>query len=428
MAQHENLTTDVLVVGAGASGIPAAIAAARAGAKVILIEEDPVIGGAPSDYYVCLFYGGSIHGIMREVDHLLSKRYTTVPGALFFTPESWQRAFWQLLQAEPNIQVIPGARAVAVLEGKQGHRPLAAGVKVETVPGQYLEIRSKVTIDATGSGIVAALAGCTTMYGTDAQSDFDEPGAPPQASDRVQHCTWMYFAQKTGWGEPLKEGAGVTILDGIAPRGEEDAWAAQAPERDIGVDPQIYLQWGCSLPCRDTRDPIELACTQTEALSVMEPAHARLRAHGYAVYLAPRIGVRECRRILGEYVITENHIRSGEFLPDTIAACDYGFDIWDEQQNWERGLPVARYGIPYRALVPRDLDGLLVAGKCISGTHIAMSSYRVMPIAAKTGQAAGVAAALSAKHNTQPRNLDPQELRRVLQGPGQNLQLSFAEE
>ena len=430
MAEHASLEAEVVVVGAGASGAPAAIAAARAGAKVALVEEDAVIGGAPSDYYVCMFYGGTVHGILAEVEELLAKRYATAPGAQFFTPESWQRAFWQLLRQEENVRVIPGARAVGVMEGKGGGT--VAGVICEVLPGRSLEIRSKVTIDATGSGIVSELAGCRARYGRDAQREFGEPSAPAEADEQVQHCTWMYFAQRTGAGKPLKghhleAGGGVGILEGIAPRGREAEWegVVRERERQLGTDPGLFLFWGCSIACRDTRDPIELARTQTEALGVMERDHALLREHGYAIYLAPRIGVRECRRIVGEYVITENDLRAGEFPEDTIAACDYGLDIWDETKDCERGLSVARYGIPYRALVPRGVEGLLVAGKCISGTHIAMSSHRVMPIAGKTGQAAGVAAALAVKGGRQPREVEAGELREALAGPGQHLAVSW---
>ncbi len=167
----------------------------------------------------------------------------------------------------------------------------------------------------------------------------------------------------------------------------------------------------------------------------MERDHALLHEHGYMIYLAPRIGVREASRIVGEHVITENDIRGGLFPDDAIALADYGFDDWrsrrvsNERGNVDEfGAATARYGIPYRALVPRDADNLLMAGKCMSGTHIAQSSFRVMPIVASAGQAAGVAAALSVQHDLQPRDLDPEEIRKVLRTKPQHLQLSFDED
>ena len=86
MGDHADLSADVVVVGAGASGLPAAIGAARAGAKVVLLEEDPVIGGAPSDYYVCLFYGRPMTGVNAELEHLLKSKYAPTPRANFLGP------------------------------------------------------------------------------------------------------------------------------------------------------------------------------------------------------------------------------------------------------------------------------------------------------------------------------------------------------
>jgi hypothetical protein len=429
MAQHDDLSTDVLVVGAGASGLPAAIGAARAGAKVICIEEDPMVGGAPSDYYVCLFYGRPITGILAELEHLLKTSHAPSARAQFFLPSGYQRAWRELITAEPNLHVTAGARAIGVLH--EGDSGAVAGVTAEIIPGQTFNIGSKVTIDATGSGIVSDLAGCTVMYGRDAKGDFDEPHAPDAADDQVQACTWMYFIQGIPGIEDKPRARGVHVNVGIPARGEDHLPHAE-PVLPGETDPELYLQWGCAVECRDTRDPLALAEAHAKAYEVMAPELDRLHENGYTVHLAPRIGVRECRRIRGEYVITENDITGGAFPDDTVAVADYGFDDWrphrvsKERGNVDEfGAATARYGIPYRALVPQGVDGLLAVGKCMSGTHIAQSSFRVMPIAGSTGQAAGVAAALCAKHNVHPRDLDPQDVRAVLRKKEQHLQLSF---
>ncbi len=429
MAQHDDLTTDVLVVGAGASGLPAALGAARAGAKVICIEEDPVIGGAPSDYYVCLFYGRPITGILAELEQLLKTKYAPTPRARFFLPSGYQRAWHQVIAAERNLHVVAGARAVGVLH--EGGTGPVGGVTVEVIPGQTFNISSKVTIDASGSGIVSDLAGCAVMYGRDAKAEFGEPHAPEAADDQVQACTWMYFIQSIPGIRDKPRARAVHVNVGIPARGE-DHLPQPEPVLPGETDPELYLQWGCAVECRDTRDPIALSEAHVKAYEVMEPELQRLHENGYTVHLAPRIGVRECRRIRGEYVITENDITGGLFPDDTVAVADYGFDDWrphrvsKERGNVDEfGAATARYGIPYRALIPQGVDGLLVTGKCMSGTHIAQSSFRVMPIAGSTGQAAGVAAALCARHNAQPRNLDPEEVRGMLRKKEQHLQLSF---
>ena len=115
------------------------------------------------------------------------------------------------------------------------------------------------------------------------------------------------------------------------------------------------------------------------------------------------------------------------FCGDTIAIGTYGLDIWGRHDLAANVSHVPAYGLPYRALIPKATDGLLLSGKAISGTHIAMSAYRVMPIAGSIGQAAGVAAAICARRKQQPREIDPQEIQGVLRGKQQRLQLDVPE-
>jgi len=429
MVQHDDLTADVCVVGAGAAGLPAAIGAARAGARVICVEEDPVIGGAPSDYHVCLFYGRPITGIVAELEELLKAKYAPTPRAQFFLPSGYQRAWRELVAAEPNLRVICGGRAARVL--RKGIGGLVRGVEVEVGPGRSLRVNSAVTIDATGSGIISELAGCEVMYGREGKEAFGEPHAREAADDEVQACTWMYFIQGIPGIAGKSRPRAVHVNVGIPARGEDRLPQPEA----VGpgeTDPELYLQWGCAVRCRDTRDSLALAEAQAQAYEVMGPELDRLRASGYTVHLAPRIGVRECRRIRGEYVMTENDITEGAFPDDTVAVADYGFDDWRPHQvSKERGnvdefsAATARYGIPYRALVPQGVGGLLTVGKCMSGSHIAQTSFRVMPIAGSTGQAAGAAAALCAQREVEPRDLDPEDVRAVLRRKEQHLRLSF---
>ncbi len=432
MNRHDELEAEVVVVGAGAAGLPAAIGAARAGAKVIVIEEDPVVGGAPSDYYVCLFYGRPISGVLAELEQLLKTKYSPTPRAQFFLPSGYQRAWRELLRAEKNVRVITGAAVTGVIHAKGIGKLQVEGVVAQAQPGVEFAVKGKVTIDCTGSGVVSELAGCEVMYGREAGSEYQEPHAPEQADEEVQACTWMYFIQGIAGRSKQLRPPGVHVNVGIAARGEEHL-PAPAPVLPGEQDPELYLHWGCAVKCRDTRDSLALAEAHAAAYEAIEPDLQRLHEGGYTVYLAPRIGVRECRRIRGEYVLTENDIVSGVFPEDTIAVADYGFDDWRSKTEAGRrdkhveefGASTARYGIPYRALAPVGVEGLLVAGKCMSGTHIAQSSFRVMPIAGATGQAAGVAAALAVKHGTQPRQLDPNIIRTTLRTPEQHLQLAF---
>ena len=144
-----------------------------------------------------------------------------------------------------------------------------------------------------------------------------------------------------------------------------------------------------------------------------------LRAHGYATHLAPRLGVREQRRIMGEAVVTANDLLAGTIPDDAVLITQRPIDIWRKGSHANMEYPEVRpYGIPYRALVPRGVDGLLIAGKHLSGSHLAMASYRVQNLLGQIGQAAGVAAALCAQRGVQPRRLAFADLRpRLISAP-----------
>ncbi|HEX5513645.1 MAG TPA: FAD-dependent oxidoreductase, partial [Gammaproteobacteria bacterium] len=132
----------------------------------------------------------------------------------------------------------------------------------------------------------------------------------------------------------------------------------------------------------------------------------------------------ETRRILGEYYLTASDLLAARKFDDAIARGSYPVDIHNPDGKGtilKRLPPDQAYDIPLRALIPRDLDNLLVAGRCISGSHEAHSSYRVMPIAMATGQAAGVCAALAAKRHLSTRAVPAADVQQLLLQQGANL-------
>jgi hypothetical protein len=271
--------------------------------------------------------------------------------------------------------------------------------------GDERRIGAKVVVDATGSAELAALAGARTMYGRDAEEDFGEPLALESPDDKVQLCTWQYVSQDICADEDFRmEGVGARPLEsGYGWLSEDDeGW-----ERAAG----LYLHWGCRVRCEDTRNPVAMGRAQCEALALMEEDFRILREQGYAVHLAPKLGVRESRRLRGQTVITSDDLVEGVVPEDTIFVTQRGMDVWTEGKPTMSVYPdVQPYGIPYRALVPETLEGLLVVGKAISGTHLAMSAYRTQSIVAYVGQAGGVAAALCSADDLQPRELQADRL------------------
>ena len=419
---------DVIVVGAGASGIPAAIAAARSGARVLLLEEDMVPGGAPVDTYVAMLCGGPRRGIYREMIQRLDRDHTPAgaPSPSFgvdgedgrnhwYLPGSWMSVGLELINAEPRLRLSCGSRVVGALVEGAGRGTRVDGVRVAAADGTTRELRAPVTVDATGTGLVAALAGCATLYGREARSDFGEPYGPERADLQVQRCTWMYVSQRLRPGAVLPYER-LTVQACV--EAELDHWVGKVPNDNwAGRDAGIYLHWGGTVQCRDTRDAVALHEAQRECLALMRVDLATLRSAGFTVHLAPRMGVRESCRAVCDHVVTVTEMKSGVLPDDAVAVGLYGLDAWGEQfSREEAALPL--FGIPYRALLPRGIDGLLVAGKAIGATHLAASACRVQPIVASIGQAAGTAAAMAAHNPAGLRAIDPRALRRSLRDQG----------
>ncbi len=414
---------DVLVIGAGASGIPAAISAARNGAKVILLEEDQVIGGAPVDMYVGYLCGNPKVGIFREMVDKLKKDHSLLrprPGKdeklsdFWFVPSSYTMVLEDMISAENNIEVICGARAVKPLVSDKGNKKRFEGVIASGAAGHSLAIKAKVTIDATGNGAVCEMAGCESMYGRDAKSEFNERHGKEKADDRVMPCTQMFISQKFG-----AEASDFKVYDEIR-GGCIDygyGWFKLDKEGFYERKKGIYVHWGVSALCEDTRDPVEVSRTQRHLQKQLKPTVRKLFENGFTVHFAPKVGVRECRRIKGDVVITEGYMRKGKYADDTVAIGQYYLDGWGEKWTKE-DKHIPPFGIPYRSLLVNDFEGLMVAGKIISGTHIAMTAYRVQPIVSQTGQAAGLAAAMAAKKDTGLRDVPVAEMQRKLKSVG----------
>jgi len=413
------LKADVIVVGAGPSGVPAALAAAREGAKVILLEEDLTPGGAPVDQYVTFMCGAPRVGIYLETVKELNKKQSlgTTPSSTFgeyawdgknhwWMPSSYSRVWNAMITAEKNLTLMCGCRVVDVLMSTKGNRNTVNGV-IMMRNQLYQRVEAPVTIDATGTGLVAAKAGCSFFYGSDAKKDFNESIGLEKSDGRVQPCTQMFISQRTRSNTEFPREVfktGVLLYDD--PKWETHMTPEEAAKKDAG----IYLHWGATVPVVDTTDPIQVADAQRDAIEMLKPKFQALQEAGYVSHIAPKIGVRECRRIRGEYVLTVDDVLKGVFHDDHIADAWYSLDPWGMKIDEKIKQSVGPYGIPYRSLIPLNTEGLLTAGRIISGTRLAMSSYRVQPICGTIGQAAGTAAAMAALNNTGVRNLDVKSL------------------
>ena len=421
------LEYDVAVVGAGPGGIPAAIAAARDGAKVVLIEEDMVPGGAPVDMFVPFVCGSPRLGVFQEMiqklnaNHDLSGKPDPDFGESGYNgknnwwhPTSFLQVIKGMIDAEPNLTLMCGAPVVDAIAEKKGGKNIVSGVRIMR-NGMLQDIKSKITIDATGTGLVSAAAGCEFMFGNESMEDFNESVGMAVGNGKVQPCTWMFIAQKIKRDAvfPLEKLKGSSGMEA----GEKTWLKKEYLDEIVKRDKGIYLFWGTTVKCDDTCDPVQVAAAQYEGLKKLEHNIKVINEAGFTVNLAPKIGVREARRIKGDYVITADDIINGVMPEDKIADAHYSLDAWGMKipEDKKHGPP---YGIPYRSLTPLNTEGLLTAGRIISGTKIAHSSYRVQPICALIGEAAGTAAAMCVAQKKRTRDIDIKELQAKLDTKG----------
>ena len=426
MPKFDPLDFDVIVVGAGASGVPAAIAAAREGVRVALLEEDMVPGGAPLDMFVTFICGAPRVGVFQKMVGQLNQ-YHTLSGTPVSTfgkdgmdgknhwwhPTAYLQVISKMLAEYPNITLMCGANVVDAIVSDAGNRNQVKGVRILR-GGVMQDIRAKVTIDATGMGLISEKAGCQILFGRESKSEFNENLGLEKGDGKTQPCTWMFMSQRIRRDAVLPREA----LQGGVVEDNLNKWVMKN-ERDemIKRDAGIYLHWGKTVHCSDTRDPILLGKAQQECLAKLQDEIAALEAAGFACHLAPKMGVRECRRIKGEYVLSLSDIQQGRMPDDKVAEAWYDLDPWGMNLKKEQKV-VPPYGIPYRSLIPLGTEGLLTAGRIISGTHIAASSYRVQPICSNTGEAAGTAAALAAINKTNVRSVDIKTLQSKLDSNG----------
>ncbi len=392
---------DVVVVGGGIAGCSAALTAARLGLHVALIQNRPVLGGNASSE-IGITARGQNRSVVSEVAG--SDREKTI-------------------RAEKRIHLYLGWHAFRVQ--KQGNRIESIDAR-DTSTNMEQRFAAPVFIDCTGTGSIGFLAGADYRMGREAKSECDESLAPDNADSQHHGNTVVFATRVTDHPVSFPDVPWATAVS----KDYADLGGQVTHDHDNEGGLTHFWEYGQYLdPFRDAeeiRDHLFCAIYGTFAtakrLNPVSYAHVELERVGHV----PAGG--ESRRLMGDYVLTENDIRSGRVFSDAAALCSghfclhYPGDQYDFRLGDWKWISVPTYSVPFRCLYSRNIENLLMAGKHISVTHIAGSSTKTMLNGGQTGMATGAAAFLCKKRQVLPRDVGQNhitELQEILleQGP-----------
>ncbi|MBV9718804.1 MAG: FAD-dependent oxidoreductase [Candidatus Eremiobacteraeota bacterium] len=438
---------DVVVVGGGNAGCAAAIAAARHGARTLLVERYGFLGGTATAAMVgpwMTFHSGNeriVGGIAQEIVERLIHLGAS-PGHIRdssdyvatitpFDPEVHKALLFEMTREAGVTLLLHAYFLDAMVESAA-----VVGATFATIGGTRT-YRAAIVVDATADALVAASAGVPTQQG-------DERGRvqPATLLFRLSHVDLSKLARyvREHPGEirtslPVEERSPETLT---AVAGLYSLWQAARDDGLVDVPREVVSFFISPYPDEvtvnmtrvieiDPLDPDDLTRAEVEsrlqAMQLFEFFRRRVPGFESARIAATgtQVGIRESRRIVGRYTLTRDDVLAGRKFDDAIARSAYPIDLHNPAGSGtktERLPPGESYEIPYRCLVPVNREQLLVAGRCISTTHEALASTRLTPTVMTLGQGAGTAAALACARGIAPADIDVSELRAQLAGDG----------
>ena len=444
------IRTQVLVIGSGAAGQTAALAAARNGADTLLVESAGFLGGISATLPWLGFHDRDYRLIVKGIPLEFCRRLQAMGAASDheFDPKCasgisidshWWKILLMQLMREAGVRLM--MHTVVVDTIREGDR--IRGVIVENKSGRQ-RIEADVTIDCSGDGDVAARGGVKWEKGR-------------TADGLVQAPTLVFKlggVSREGFIAGCKDPA-INYREWIAPYPEIRAKMMQRIDRM-----HVIVCGGYAKLIEKARAAGDFEVPQSRVVGVklhrpdeflvvmtrvlgLDPTDIRSLTDAYAkVYeqipvlvrffkkyvpgfeeshlreIAPMLGVRESRRIMGDYVLTAEDLIQGRVFDDAVSMGGYHIDIHRPAGTWVDSHNVRAYTIPLRSLIARDVEGLMMAGKCLSATHEAVASTRVIPICQGQGQAAGTAAALAVRSGKTVRQVPIAQLQDTLAAQG----------
>ena len=396
---------DFVVVGAGMSGLCAAIAAARLGLKVALIQDRYILGGNNSSE-VRVGLGGQINmppypSLGYILNEIGPDRIGNARGAHHY--QDWKK--WDVIAAEPNISLFAG---YTVVDAEMNDGKIVAVTAVEATEQTRIRISGNLFSDCTGDAYLAVMAGATTMMGREAKSEFGETLAPEKADDFTMGVSIEWYCED--WNTPCK------FPDSID-------WGLKLDEDT--VEPVHRANWYWEVGMRDDqiadaekiRDYGMYVAYSTFSYCKNRLAKKEDWECTHLTWVSHVSGKRESRRIVGDLILREQDLtrpipyedgtctttwRIDQHYPMEKNSADYPGEEW---MSYGKLMPIDPYAIPYRCLYSRDVSNLFMAGRDISVTHVALGSVRVMRTCAMMGEVVGMAAAVCSRREALPRDV-----------------------
>ncbi|MBQ2676854.1 MAG: FAD-dependent oxidoreductase [Clostridia bacterium] len=399
-------TFDVVVVGGGLSGICAAIASARHGAKTALIHNRPVLGGNASSEIRMHICGADVHGSranFRETGIVEELQLKNKYRNHYHSYALFDSVLWEMCSFEPNLSLYLNTHidCVEVEDGK-----IVSVEGTQNTTEKTFAFLGDIFIDTTGEGTVGALAGAEFMYGREDKSAFDEPHALDKADNFTMGNSLMFVSEDMG--KPVKF--------------EKPFWANTYTEDELNLRHHGDINsgyWWIELGGTDMHIIDDAEKIRDELIKAVYGIWDHIKNSGdhgaenhELTWVGMLPGKRESRRLLGDYVLNETDCVTSRRFEDAVAYGGWYIDAHamggltaknDEPTTYLYFDDV--YTIPYRSLVSKNIDNLLLGGRAISASHLAFASSRVMATCGVVGQAVGTAAAEAIKKGIMPRDM-----------------------
>ncbi len=403
-------SADLCVVGGGMAGVCCAIAAARSGIKVVLMQERAMLGGNASSenrMWVCGAHGKNNRetGIIEEI--MLENLYRN-PTKNFYI---WDSILCDFVRREKNITLLLNTTCMdgQTEEGEFAHgrnRRIVSITGYQMTTQTFIKVSAKYFADCSGDSILAPISDAEFDYGRESADEYGEDTEVKRRDSKVMGMSCLIQGRETDKSIRFTPSEFVTKLS------DEDV--KNRPMNIYNPSENFwYLELGGT---ENTIDDAEK--TKDRLIPLALGAWDYIKNSGKydadkweLEFLGQIPAKRESRRMRGEYTVTQKDISGGRIFEDTVAFGGWPLDDHEPNGYYYKGIPntdiktPSPYPLPYRCLYSKNIDNLFFAGRNISMTHMAMSSIRVMATCALLGQAVGTAAAIATKHTVSPHEV-----------------------